>query len=115
MKPITLTFDAFKDLMVNDVALREEIGLGYTHSIEMAEKVNAMPIEDIVIALDERILKEAVVEFEQSWKQYRRKLIELGELKENPVGMEAAEQALLEAELKKELAVSCGIDFDLLN
>lgn len=25
MKPITLTFDAFKDLMVNDVALREEI------------------------------------------------------------------------------------------
>ena len=25
MKPITLTFDAFKDLMANDVSLREEI------------------------------------------------------------------------------------------
>lgn len=33
MKPITLTFDAFKDLMVNDVALREEI----THTSDIID------------------------------------------------------------------------------
>ena len=35
MKPITLTFDAFKDLMVNDVALREEI----THTSDIIAQV----------------------------------------------------------------------------
>ena len=36
MKPITLTFDAFKDLMANDVALREEI----THTSDIIDLDN---------------------------------------------------------------------------
>ena len=36
MKPITLTFDAFKDLMVNDVSLREEI----THTSDIIDLDN---------------------------------------------------------------------------
>ena len=36
MKPVTLTFDAFKDLMVNDVAFREEI----THTSDIIDLDN---------------------------------------------------------------------------